>query len=451
MNAPGQGEDVRDQRQRLEGVIADLLAEARRNGATAAEAGVNLSVGFSVTARLGEVETIEHDRDGSLGISVYFGHSKASASTSDLSPEAIRDTVRAACEIARHTSADPCAGLADPERMARDLPDLDLYHPWSIGIDEAIERAIACESAARDLDSRIVNSEGATINTHSGVTLYGNSHGFLGGYAGSRHSVSCSVIAREGDSMERDYWYSASRVPAELEPMEAVGRKAAERATRRLRPRKLSTRRAPVVFQAEIATSLLRSFIGAIRGSAIYRQSSFLLDALGEPVFADWVRIHENPLLPRGPASAAFDTEGVATRAQDFIREGVLQQWVLDSYSACKLGLATTGNAGGVRNLCIDPSGEAGLDELLRRMDQGLLVTELMGQGVNPVTGDYSRGAAGFWVENGQIQYPVAEITVAGNLREIFAGLREVGNDVDRRGGIQSGSWWVDELTIAGE
>ncbi len=443
--------DIRDEQARLENVISDLIAEARSQGASAAEAGVNLSAGYSVTARLGEVETIEHDRDGGLGVSVYFGHSKGSASTSDLSPEAIRDTVTAACNIARFTSKDKCAGLADADLMATEMPDLDLYHPWRLDIDEAIGQAIECEAAARDFDSRVINSEGASISTHRGVTLYGNSHGFLGGYAGTRHSVSCSVIAQQGDSMERDYWYSANRVPEKLESMTDIGRKAAERSVNRLQPRKLSTRQAPVIFQADIATSLLRSFIGAIRGAAIYRESSFLLDAMGKPVFPDWAHIHENPRLPREAGSAAFDNEGVATRAQDFIRDGVLQRWVLDSYAARKLGLQTTGNAGGVRNLRIDASTGHELAGLLEMMDSGLLITELMGQGVNPVTGDYSRGAAGYWVEHGEIQYPVCEITVAGNLRDMFMNLGAVGCDIDRRGGTQTGSWLVDGMMIAGE
>ena len=443
--------DVRRERQRLESIIAELLDEARRQGADAAEAGVNLSAGYAVTARLGDVETIEHDRDQGLEVSVYFDHSKGSASTSDLSSQAVRDAVQAACEIARHTSTDACAGLAPAERMATDAPDLDLYHPWSLSIDEAIEQAILCESAARDADSRIINSEGATINTHAGLTLYGNTHGFLGGYAGTRHSVSCSVIAREGESMERDYWYSTSRVPERLEGFRAIGEKAAQRAVRRLAPRKLGTRAAPVVFSAEVAIGLLRSFIGAIRGSAIYRESSFLLDALNQPVFPAWVHIHENPRLPREMASAAFDNEGVATRARDLVRDGILQGWVLDSYSACRLGLQTTGNAGGVRNLRIDPSRDGGCDALLQEMGSGLFITELMGQGVNPVTGDYSRGAAGFWVEQGEIQYPVSEITVAGNLREMFGGLQAVGDDIDRRGSIHTGSWLIDRMMIAGE
>ncbi len=443
--------DIRDEQARLENIIGDLLAEAKSQGASAAEAGVNLSAGYSVTARLGEVETVEHDRDGGLGVSVYFGQSKGSASTSDLSSDAIRDTVTAACNIARYTSKDKCAGLADAERMATETPDLDLYHPWDIGIEDAIGQAIECEAAARDFDSRVINSEGASISTHRGVTLYGNSHGFLGGYAGTRHSVSCSVIAQQGDSMERDYWYSANRVPDRLESMADIGRKAAERSVNRLQPRKLPTRQAPVVFQADVATSLLRGFIGAIRGAAIYRESSFLLDAMRKPVFPEWVHIHENPLLPREAGSAAFDNEGVATRAQDFIRDGVLQGWVLDSYSARKLGLQTTGNAGGVRNLRIDASADLDLPDLLKVMDTGLLVTELMGQGVNPVTGDYSRGAAGYWVENGEIRYPVSEITVAGNLRDMFMNLNAVGGDIDRRGGTQTGSWLVDGMMIAGE
>ena len=433
----------------LEERVADLLAEARRQGADAADAAVSSSAGLSVTVRLGEVETIEHHRDQGLGVTVYFGRRKGSASTTDLSPAALKETVARACAIARHTSEDPCAGLADPELLARDWPDLDLHHPWEITPEQAIDIARTCEQAARDFDPRVSNSEGATLNTVEGSFVYGNSHGFLGGYPTTRHTLSCVVMAREGDSMQRDWWYDTRRAAEALAGPEEIGRRAGERAVARLGARKLGTCEAPVIFRADVAPGLLRSLVGAIRGHAQYRESSFLLGALEQSIFPDWVRIHEDPLLPRGLASAPFDNEGVATRPRDFVRDGVLRSYVLDSYSACKLGMKTTGNAGGVRNLAIESSGQS-LDELLKQMDRGLLVTELMGQGVNPVTGDYSRGAAGFWVENGAIQYPVEEITIAGNLRRMYQDLVAVGSDSDIPGSVRTGSWLIEKLTIAG-
>jgi PmbA protein len=333
--------------------------------------------------------------------------------------------------------------------MAREIPDLDLYHPWDLDVSAAIETATRCETAARETDSRIFNSEGASLHTHNGLHVYGNTNGFIGGYPSSRHSLSCAVVGRQGESMQRDYWYSVSRLGERLESAQQVGQMAAQRTLARLGARKLSTRETPVLFQADVAVGLLRSFIGAIRGSALYRKSSFLLDQLNQPVFPAFVKIHEEPLLPRGLGSAPFDSEGVATRTQDFIRDGVLCSYVLDSYSARKLGMQTTHNGGGVRNLRIN-SGALDLEGLLRKMDTGLLVTELMGQGVNMVTGDYSRGAAGFWVEKGEIQYPVEEITIAGNLKQMFMGLLEVGTDIETRTSVQTGSWLIDRMMIAG-
>jgi len=434
---------------RLEQLVSDLLAEAKQQGATAAEAGVSSDAGLSLTVRMGDVETIEHTRDNGLGITVYFGQSKGSASTSDLSPEAMRDTVKAACNIAKYTTADDCAGLADAELMAKDTPDLDLYHPWDISTDAAIELCKQCEDAARNLDSRITNSEGASLNTHAGLHIYGNSHGFVGGYPTSRHSLSCSVISQEADAMQRDYWYTTGRAAADLDTAESVGQKAAQRAVSRLGGRQISTRSAPILFQSDVATSLLRSFTGAIRGAALYRKSSFLLDHLDKKVFPDFVHIHENPHLLKGLGSAAFDSEGVATKAKDLVADGILKSYILGSYSARKLGMETTGNAGGVRNLAIDP-GDLDLDGLLKKMDTGLLVTEMMGHGVNMVTGDYSRGASGFWVEQGKIQYPVEEITIAGNLKQMFQQLLAVGNDEECRGNIRTGSWLLENMTIAG-
>lgn len=434
----------------LQQLVEELLTEAKKQGASSAEAAVSSDSGLSASVRMGDVETIEHTRDNGLGISVYFGQRKGSASTSDLSRQAIIDTVKAACSIASYTSEDDCSGLADPELMARDIPDLDLYHPWTIEVDAAIELGIKCEAAALNYAPQINNSEGATLNTHSGLHVYGNSHGFLGGYPSSRHSLSCSVLGEDEQGMQRDYWYTSGRAATDLEAAEAVGLKAGERTLNRLGARKISTREAPVIFQADMAVGLLRNLIGAISGSALYRQSSFLVDHLGKQIFPEFVRIHENPLLPRGLASASFDSEGVATRARDLVDQGTLQSYVLGSYSARKLGMETTGNAGGVRNLTIE-QGDLDLPGLLKKMDKGLLVTELMGHGINMVTGDYSRGAAGFWVENGEIQYPVEEITIAGNLKQMFMQLIAVGNDIDPRTSVRTGSWLIESMTVAGE
>ncbi|WP_078117893.1 metalloprotease PmbA [Thiosocius teredinicola] len=434
----------------LQQVVADLLQEARTQGADAAEAGVSAQTGLSVTVRLGETETIEHNSDNGLGITVYFGQRKGSANTTDLRPEAIRESVAAACRIAKYTSEDPAAGLADPELMARDIPDLDLFHPWDINADQAADIGKRCEDAARGFDARITNSEGATVYTQRSAFVYGNSHGFVGGYPTSRHSVSCAVIAQEGDDMERDYWYDSGRVASELGDPIAIGRKAAERSLARLGARHLGTRECPVLFRAETAPSLLRSLFGAIRGHAVYRKSTFLLDQVGTQLFPDWVKISENPLLPRGPASAPFDNEGVATQYRELISDGVLQGYLLDSYSARKLGLQSTASAGGVRNASISSTGQS-FDQLVREMDHGVVVTELMGQGSNMVTGDYSRGAAGFWVENGEIKYPVEEITIAGNLKDMFRQLVAVGNDNDIPGSIDTGSWLIERMMVGGD
>jgi PmbA protein len=433
----------------LREIVAAILAEAHSQGASAAEAGVNAENGLSVTVRLGEVETVEHNRDKGLGVTVYFGRRKGSASTSDFSRAAIRETVAAACAVARYTAEDPCAGLAEAALMARDIPDLDLCHPWDLSAERAIGLAQECETAARETDKRITNSEGATVSSHAGHRVYGNSHGFLGAYPSSRHSVSCAVIADDGHGMQRDYWYTVARDSADLEAVQSVGRRAGERAVKRLDGRRLPTQQAPVLFLAEVAASLFGSLVRAIRGESIYRKASFLLDRVGEQVFPAFVRIHEQPHLKKALGSAPFDGEGVATRARDLVSGGVLQGYVLDSYSARKLKLETTGNAGGVHNLTVDP-GPLDFAGLLREMDKGLLVTEMMGMGVNIVTGDYSRGAAGFWVEDGVIQYPVEEITVAGNLREMFKGIVAVGSDVDIRGNTRTGSVLIEQMTIAG-
>ncbi|MEW8211800.1 MAG: metalloprotease PmbA [Candidatus Thiodiazotropha taylori] len=434
----------------LQESVEELLQEAKRQGASAAEAAVSSDAGLSVTVRLGETETIEHTRDNGLGVTVYFGHRKGSASTSDLSPQAIKETVEAACNFARYTSEDDCAGLADPSLMATELPDLDLYHPWNQSVEKAIELAIRCETAARDSDERIFNSEGATLNSHNGLQVYGNTHGFIGGYPSSRHSLSCAVLGKQGESMQRDYWYTLARRSEQLDRAESVGEMAARRTLARLNGRRIKTQQAPVLFQADVAVGLLRSFVGAIRGSSLYRKASFLLDQLGKPVFPSFINIHEDPLLSGGLASCAYDSEGVATSRKDFIQDGVLSSYVLDSYAARKLGMQTTGNGGGVRNLRIN-SGDQDREGLLKSMQRGLLVTELMGQGVNMVTGDYSRGATGFWIENGEIQFPVEEITIAGNMKEMFLGLQEVGSDIETRSSVQTGSWLIDNMMIAGE
>lgn len=434
----------------IETCVREVLAEAARAGASAAEAVVSADSGLSVNVRMGEVETLEYHKDRGVGVTVYFGQRKGSASTTDLGPPALREAVAAACRIARYTAEDPYAGLADAALMATEYPDLDLDHPWGLSAEEAIELARGCEAAARDHDPRITNSEGAGVSTFRGTVVYGNSHGFVGGYTGTRHSLSCSVVGSQDGNMQRDYWYSVARVPGELESAEQVGRIAAERTVQRLGARRLKTCQVPVMFVADVARSVIGHFVGAVRGPALYRKASFLLDHLGKRVFPEFVRIREEPHLPRALGSAPFDSEGVATHARDLVADGVLQGYVLDSYAGRKLGMPSTGNAGGVRNLIIEPGGQD-LAGLIKTLGRGLLVTELIGHGINMVTGDYSRGAAGFWVENGEIQYPVEEITIAGNLKDMFLGLRAVGSDVDTRGNVRTGSLLIERLTVAGE
>ena len=426
------------------------IEEARKLGATQSEVGVSVDTGLSVTARLGEVETLEYQRDRGMGITVYRGKRKGSASTGDLRPQAIRDTVAKAFSIAGFTAEDECAGLPDPEDLARDIPDLDLSHPWSIEPDAARDLAVACEAAALGADKRITNSEGATLSTHQGSRVFGNSLGFLGGFPSSMHSLSCVVVAQDSSEMQRDYWYSSVRDWREMEDGESIGKQAAARALRRLDARKLATVTAPVLFVPELARGLMGHFLGAIRGGSQYRRASFLLDAAGQQIFPSWLQISERPHIRKALASSPFDSEGVATRDRELIKDGVLTGYVLSTYSARKLGLRTTGNAGGVHNLIVAP-GPDGFEALLKKMQRGLLVTELMGQGINGVTGDYSRGAAGFWVENGAISYPVNEITIAGNLKDMYREIVAIGNDVDARGGIRTGSVLLERMTIAGE
>lgn len=443
-------EDIGERRARLERIVEDLLAEAKRRGASAAEAAAGTSAGLEARVRLGAVETLEHTRDNSLGITVYLDDHKGSASTSDLGPEAARDTVAAACAIASHTQGDPCAGLAASERMATHNPDLDLFHPWALQVEAAIDLALECEEAARAADPRIVNSEGAAVTSHTGVHVYGNSHGFIGGYPSSRHGMSCAVVGRENMSMQRDYWWDSACCADDLSSTVAIGRRAGERTVARLGARQIATCEAPVLFSAQLAAGLMRHLTHAVTGASIYRRESFLLDQLGQEIFPDFVHIHEEPLLRRGLGSAPFDDEGVATAPKDLVTDGILRTYLLDAYSARRLGMDTTGNAGGVRNLRIETGG-LDRDAMIRELDTGLFVTELMGYGINPVTGDYSRGTAGFWVKRGEIQFPVEEVTIAGNLKQMFQGLVAVGNDCDFPGSTRTGSWLIDRMTIAGK
>jgi len=426
------------------------LAEADTKGASAAEAAASLSQGLMVNVRKGELETVEHTRDHGLVVSVYFGQRTGSASTSDYSAAAVQETVQAACSIAKFTEEDACHGLADPERLAKNPVDLDLYHPWRPTVDDARDLALECESKALSTDERITNSEGASVDTHEGCEVYGNSHGFLGHTRKSRQGISCSVIGGENETMQRDYWYSAARRFSELDSAIEVGEKTATRTLRRLDARRVPTCQVPVIYEAPIASSLLSHFISAISGGALYRKASFLLDHLGEQIFPDFVRIHEQPMLMGAMGSTAFDSEGVATQARDIVRDGILQGYVLGSYSARRLQMETTGNAGGVHNLTIDP-GDQTLEEMIKSVEKGFLVTELIGFGINSVTGDYSRGASGLWIENGEIAYPVEEVTVAGNLKDIFRNIGSVGSDIDVRRSTRCGSVLVDGLTIAGE
>ncbi|MNQ08832.1 peptidase PmbA [compost metagenome] len=433
----------------LQEQVEAILAEARQQGATACEVAVSLEQGLSTSVRQGEVETVEFNRDRGFGITLYLGQRKGSASTSAQGAEAIRETVAAALAIARHASEDDCAGLADAALMARELPDLDLYHPWAITPEQAIEQALACEAAAFATDPRVTKADGTTLNTHLGCRVYGNSHGFVGGYASSRHSLSCVMIAEGEGQMQRDYWYDVSRIGSELASGESIGRRAAERAVSRLGARPVPTCEVPVLFAAELATGLFGHLLAAISGGNLYRKASFLEDALGQQLFPDWLSLDERPHLPRGMGSASFDGDGLATYAKPFVEGGRLVSYALGTYSGRKLGMPSTANAGGVHNLFVS-HGSEDQAALIRRMDRGLLVTELMGQGLNMVTGDYSRGAAGFWVENGVIQFPVQEVTIAGNLRDMFQGIVAVGSDLELRGNVRTGSVLIDKMMVGG-
>ncbi len=434
------------------------LDRAKRAGASGCDCDVTEAYGLTVTVRKGKPDVVEHNRDRSVGVSVYFGDRpkarRGHASTSDFSRAALEQTVDAAAAIARHTAEDDCAGLPEPETLARSLPDLDLFHPWPLSTEDAIELARRCEAAGVAVSRKITNSEGATVSAQQSQFVFANSLGFMGGYPGSRHYLSCSLIAEDKGLMQRDDWFSASRVPSRLANPLELGRYAAQRALARLGSRKIATCQAPVLFEAPMAIGLIGHFVSATNGGSLYRKTSFLLDSLGKQVFSPVVNIEERPFEPQGSASTPFDEEGVATRERSVVRAGIVEGYFLGSYSARKLGMQTTGNAGGHHNLVVRPSGaEAGPDfrGMLRKMGRGLLVTELMGHGVNSVTGDYSRGAAGYWVEGGEIRFPVEEITIAGNLKDIFKGIVAIGSDVLVRSGRASGSILVENMTIAGD
>ena len=425
------------------------LDHAAASGASACEVDVSEGFGQSVSVRLQEVETIEYNRDKGLGVSVYIGQRRGHASSSDFSAAAIKATVEAALSIARFTAEDDCAGLPEAKLLAQRGMDLDLFHPWDIPVEGAIDIARRCEQAAFDVSPMVKNSEGATVSAQQSHFVSANSLGFTGGFATSRHYVSCSVIAGEGEDMQRDDWYASRRNAAEFPDAALIGDYAARRALARLGSRKLKTRKCPVIFEAPLATGLIGSFVHAVSGGALYRKTSFLLDSLGKQVFPEFVCISERPHIRGGFASSPFDDDGVATHDREVVERGVLQGYFLSTYSGRKLGMPTTGNAGGSHNLMVQP-GKHDLAGLLREMDRGLLVTELLGQGVNYVTGDYSRGAAGYWVENGKIVHPVEEITIAGNLRDMLLGIVDIGNDIEVRGSKQVGSILVDRMTIAG-
>ena len=428
----------------------DVLAVAKRLGASSAEAELSLSIGQNVSVRMGEVENIEYNRDKGMSVTVYFGKQKGHASTSDLTTQALADTVAAACDIAKYTAQDEFCGLADAALMASNIQDLDLHHPWDISVDEAIEIARACETAALTVDSRITNSEGASVSTGAGFFAYSDSHGFTGGYSSSRHGVSCSVIAESDANMQRDYWYSTARAAEDLQSAVDIGVIAGERTVRRLDAKKIKTCQVPVLFEAPLASGLISTLISAISGGNLYRKSSFLLDSLGKQIASPLLNIYEDPFIKKGLASSPFDNEGVATSARQLVKDGVLQGYVLSSYSARKLGMKTTGNAGGNHNLLIQP-GANDFAGLLKQMGTGLVVTELLGHGMNMVTGDYSRGAAGFWVENGVIAHPVEEITIAGNMMDMLKMIVGIGNDVLVQGSKQVGSILIERMTVAAD
>ena len=440
---------LKSQEQTLRDAVSFAIETAQKAGATA-EVGVTKVSGLSVSTRLQEIENVEFTNDGALGISVYLGQQKGNASTSDLSEEAIKNTVEAALAIAKYTSPVDCTGLADKELMAFEAPDLALYHGASVDVEQATKLALEAEKSALEYDAKIVNSNGASFNSHTGVRVYGNTHGMLQSYLSSRYSLSCSVIGGELDQLENDYEYTVSREFDALSSADWVGQNCAKKVIARLNPQKLTTREVPVIFLNDVATGLISHLTGAISGGSLYRKSSFLLDHLGKQVLPDWFQISERPHLLKRLASTPFDSEGVRTQDLEIIQDGVLQTYLLTSYSGRKMGMQSTGHAGGIHNWLLKPNLTGGLTALLRQMGTGLLVTDVMGQGVNIVTGDYSRGAAGFWVENGEIQYPVAEITIAGQLQDMLKNIVAVADDVEHRSNIQTGSILLDKMKISG-
>lgn len=434
----------------LQQIAQDILNHAQQGGATSCETNVSDGFGQNVTVRQREVETIEYNRDKGLSVTVYIGQKRGNASTSDFSPQAISDTVSAALSIARHTATDDCSGLADKALLAKSVPDLDLYHPWELPVEQCIDIARECEEAAFSADKRINNSEGASVSLGESQFVYANSNGFIGGYPISRHSISCVAIAEQDDAKQRDYWYSVARDAQDLEAISQIGHKAGLRTVARLGAKKIDTCEVPVLFEAPIASGLIGHFASAISGGSLYRKSSFLLDSVGQQIFASNIQLLEHPHINKGLASSIFDDEGVATTERHLVQDGVLQGYLLSSYSARKLGLKTTGNAGGMHNLILENKAEQDFESILKTMGRGLLVTELLGHGVNAVTGDYSRGASGYWIENGEIAYPVEEITIAGNLKEMLRGITAIGNDTIVRGSKQCGSILIDRMTVAG-
>jgi len=442
---------LQESKDELQEVSEKVLELAKKYGASDAELSLNRGAGLSVEIHMENVDKLEYHRDQGLSVTVYMGKHTGSASTGDLSPQAIEDTVKAACNIAKYTEEDKYTGLADKEMMASEINDLDLYHPWDLEADKAIEIARECEQSALQFDSRIVNSDGASISSYSGIGLIANSHGFTGVVPSSRHSLSCSVIGQEeGDEdMQRDYWYSSTRVNTDLESAAAVGKKAAEKTLKRLQGKQISTRQANVLYSPEMARSIISHITSAIAGGAQYRKSTFLLDCIDEKVFPEFIRLHEQPHLVRAFGSGYFDKEGVATYDREIVVEGVVQDYIMGSYSARQLGLKSTANSGGTHNLTLDSTGQS-FDELLKMLDTGFLVTELIGSGINNITGDYSRGAAGYWVENGEVQYAVEEVTVAGNLKDMFKNIVAVGNDVDLRSATLTGSILIEDMMVAG-
>lgn len=433
----------------LKNLCAQVLDIAKAGGATAAEADLSEALGQGVQVRLDEIEQIEFQQDTSLDVTVYVGQRKGRSSTADFSPQALQDTVRAALDIARYTAEDDCAGLADAALMATEFGDLDKYHEWNLPAEEAVEIARRCEQAALGFDPRIENSEGAGVQTDHYQFVYGNSHGFCAHQRGTRHSISCSVVAADEQGMQRDYWYDLARAREDLDTPEAIGRTAAARTVARLDGRSIATGTYPVVFDATVAGGLIGHLVGGLSGGSLYRQSSFLIDSLGKQILPEWLNLREEPHIPRALGSTWFDAEGVATKPRFVIENGIVQGYFLSSYSGRKLGMQTTGNAGGAHNLQLNHT-HATQQDLLREMGSGLLITELMGQGVNMLTGDYSRGAAGFWVENGVIAYPVQEITIAGRLQDMYLAIRGVAADALKRSAHKVGSVWVGGMTVAG-